>query len=74
MRELVAKLTYEASGSSRRVADLPHFVGHVVTDLLFREEFETAGVEDALVFDVVVVFDGNRFHRVHWIEIFGERH
>lgn len=70
--KLIPNVTYGAV-RVRRVADLADLVGHVVVDLLFRDQLEAVGVQDVLVFSVVVVFDWHRFHRVQGVEEIGER-
>lgn len=70
---LVTKFTYEAVFSGR-VADLSHFIGHVVADLQVLVDELEAIVYNVLVLSVVVFLDGHRFDRVHRVEELRERH
>lgn len=72
---LITKFTYETVWFCRHVADLAHFVRHVL--VLFRgivDQLKAIGVQDILVLSVIILLDGHRFVRLHWIEEIRERH
>lgn len=73
MEILIPNVTYETI-TVGGVADLTDFVGHVVADLIFGGGLEAVGVQDILVFSVVVVFHRYRFDRVQGVEKIRERH
>lgn len=67
---LVAQFTYEAVGAGRRVADLPDFVGHVVTNFqIFRQEFESVAIDDVFFISLIDVRTQlGWLDRVDWVE------
>lgn len=75
MESLIVKFTYETRLIIRRVANLAHFICHVIVNFhVLVKQFESIAVDDVLIFCIVIVFNEYRFHRIHWIEEIRERY
>lgn len=71
---LITECTYETVAVGRRVTDFTNLIGHVFVGLhVFGDHLKAAGVHDVLVLSVIVIFDRDRFDRVHRIEEVGKR-